>query len=132
MEYREIVRDFAKRTRSNLDLLRELQRENPEKEIYEVTQLMNSMLGLLVFPQQNYVNKISKTPLSELEENGWPVPHIVGQYQQVRNLNQLVRYLRNAIAHFNIKFQVDDDYEICGLHVWNEYEGRTTWKAGLS
>ena len=141
MEYKEIVRDFATRTRKNLDELRELQAAHPNREIYEVTQLMNSLLGLLVFPQQSYVNTIPKIPLDELKQRGWPIPRMVGDYPQVKDLNQLVRYLRNAIAHFNIKFIAGEDKQISGLELWNvrehELKGgkrkrETTWKAHLS
>jgi len=141
MEYQELVRDFADRTKKNLDLLRDLQLQNPEAEIFEVTQLMNSMLGLLVFPQQSFVTKIPNVPLSQLRESGWPIPRIMGEYPQVKDLNQLVRYLRNAIAHFNIRFMVDEKRQISGLQFWNTRERRMkggkrreeiTWKAELS
>ena len=141
MEYQEIVRDFADRTKKNLNLLREIQANSPDREIFEVTQLVNSMLGLLVFPQQSYVKSIPEVPLSQLREKGWPVPRIVGEYPQVKDLNQLVRYLRNAIAHFNVRFLVDDQRQINGLQVWNVRERwlkggkrkeEITWKAELS
>ena len=141
MEYRIIVQDFAHRTRKNLDLLRNLQAEDPEVEIYEVTQLVNSLLGLLIFPQQSYFDDIPHIPLQELKEDGWPIPRIIGEYPQVKNLNQLVRYLRNAIAHFNVHFLVDDHRQLTGIQVWNERELRIAggkkethivWKAEIS
>ena len=141
MEYRIIVQDFAYRTRKNLDLLRILQAEDPEVEIYEVTQLVNSLLGLLIFPQQSYIDEIPHIPLQELKEDGWPIPRIIGEYPQVKNLNQLVRYLRNAIAHFNVHFLVDDHRQLTGIQVWNEREQRiaggkkekhVVWKAEIS
>ncbi len=89
MNYEDLVRDFAQRTRKNLQALRTLQKSNPEMEVYEVTQLMNSMLGLLVFPQQQYINRIPETPLDQLTSQGWPIPEVSGNYPQVENLNQL-------------------------------------------
>lgn len=141
MEYQEIVRDFANRTKKNLSLLRDIQAESPDSDVYEVTQLINSMLGLLVFPHQSYVNTIPELPLAQLRERGWPIPRIVGEYPQVKDLNQLIKYLRNAIAHFNVRFIVDDQREIIGLQVWNIRERwlkggkrneEITWKAELS
>lgn len=134
MEYQNLVKDFAKRTRHNLDTLRSLQSELPEIELYEVTQLINSMLGLLVFPQQGYVTSIPYTPLTDLVHQGWPNPKVVGNYPQVSDLNQLVRYLRNAIAHFNLEFVSNDEQQIRGLCVWNvsTRTGKTTWKAELT
>ena len=132
--YDELVSEFARRTRCNLEAIRSLQRSNPRLELYEVTQLINSMLGLLVFPQQSFIEEIPPKPLKKLEEEGWPIPKIVGNYPQVKNLNQLVRYLRNAITHCNIKFIPDADRQITGLELWNENErdGVITWKAIVS
>jgi len=67
MMYEDLVADFAKRTRANLETLRGIQIKNdPKLRVFEVTQLINSMLGLLVFPQQRYVDQIPEIPLAEL------------------------------------------------------------------
>ncbi len=68
-----------------------------------------------------------------LRRDGWPIPKVTGRFEQVRDLNQLIRYLRNAITHFNIKFIGDGQNEIEVLRVWNENDrGRKTWEAVLS
>ena len=128
MEYKNLVKDFALRTRANLELIRK--EANEGKEAYEVTQLINSMLGLLVFPQQEFYNKIPNTPLSELEKEGWPIPEVQGDYPQVSNLKKLARYLRNGISHFNLVFTSKGQH-IDGIIIWNENNGETTWKAAL-
>lgn len=133
MEYDNLVKDFAYRTRKNLDALRELHETEPDR-VYEVTQLINSMLGLLIFPQQQYIDAIPEISLDELKQQGWPIPRVMGVYPQVSNLKQLVRYLRNAIAHFNLKFRGNGAGQIAGLCVWNE-DPRTntiTWMAELT
>jgi hypothetical protein len=133
MEYQSLVKDFALRTRKNLEAVREIQRTDPDK-VYEVTQLINSMLGLLVFPQQKYFDNIPSTPIAELKKEGWPVPQVIGVYPDVIDLRELLRYLRNAAAHFNLEFDNDDRGQIAGLRVWNT-NPRTqqiTWMACLS
>jgi hypothetical protein len=132
MDYRNVVRDFAERTQKNLEAIEKLQQEQPDGEIYEVTQLVNSMLGLLVFPQQRYINSIPETPLADLANQGWRVPVTIGEYPDVKTLRELVRYMRNAIAHFNIKFIADDvSHQIAGLHLWNMRRGEKTWETKL-
>ena len=91
-----------------------------------------SMLGLLIFPQQRYWENIPEIPLNELVNQGWPIPEIDGDYPQVQNLRELVRYLRNAIAHCNLKFLCDEREQINGLLVWNTRGNQTTWKAKLT
>lgn len=117
MNYPDVVRDFARRTRTNLEAIDGI--VATQGDAFEVTQLINSMLGLLVFPQQKYVDNIPKTGLAELAAMGWPIPRVRGDFKQVENLNQLIRYLRNAVAHFNIKFVSDRHDDITLLVVWN-------------
>lgn len=132
MEYQHLIEDFASRTRDNLRCINALKASGIE--VYEVTALVNSMLGLLVFPQQRYIDSIPETSIAELANRGWPIPTVVGDFPQVRNLRQLVRHLRNAISHFNVEFFEDGSGQIAGLVVWNvdPRSRHTTWKARLS
>lgn len=130
MVYEHVIRDFAQRTLRNMRVIDELKEQG--QEVYEITQLVNSTLGLLVFPQQGYVKRIPRTPLEQLRSDGWPVPKVRGGFDQVQNLNQLIRHLRNAIAHFNIKFIGDGQNRLRLLRVWNVREGKKTWEAELS
>ena len=117
MIYEDLVRDFAERTRTNLCALDSLLADG--RELYETTQLMNSMLGLLVFPRERFVGQIPKTPILELQKAGWPIPKVLNGFPQVRDPRQLIKFLRNAIAHFNIEFIADESREMTGLRLWN-------------
>ena len=131
MMYEDVVANFAKRTMKNLQALESLQQQGAD--VFEVTQLINSMLGLLIFPREEFVGRIPKKSLPELKSEGWPVPKVSPGFRQVANLNELVRYLRNAISHFNIKFIEDGNNKICTLRVWNieTRGGKKTWEADL-
>ncbi|PKL50857.1 MAG: hypothetical protein CVV37_06975 [Nitrospira bacterium HGW-Nitrospira-1] len=130
MMYEDVIRDFAIRTKRNLAIIEQLHKNG--MEAYETTQLVNSCLGLLVFPQQRFIKRIPETPIEQLIQEGWPVPQVTGQFPQVANLNELIRYLRNAIAHFNIQFIGDSENQIRLLRVWNTRGGTKTWEAELS
>ncbi|MDO8283194.1 MAG: HEPN family nuclease [Thermodesulfovibrionia bacterium] len=132
------VKDFSTRTKANLKLIREeadkVKEGGEGKEAYEVTQLINSMLGLFVFPQQEFYNKIPKTPIKELEQAGWQIPKVDGNYPQAKDLKELARYLRNGISHFNLDFTSSGGH-VNGLIIWNKDNGRIgkiTWKATLT
>jgi hypothetical protein len=100
--------------------------------VFEVTQLINSMLGLLVFPREEFVDRIPRIPLSELKSQGWPVPRVRMGFAPAADLYELVRYLRNAIAHFNIEFIGDGQNQIRTIRVWNrDRSGAKTWEADL-
>ena len=133
MEYMNVVRNFAERTIHNLGVIQKMAKEDANS-VFEVTQLMNSLLGLLVFPQQEYVTSIPRTSLQDLESNGWPIPRVVGEYPQARDLRHLIRLLRNSIAHFNVRFKSDERKSLHGIKLWN-IDPRTdkiTWKAELT
>lgn len=136
MDYDNVVHDFAQRTRENLRFVREaaqrIESEPHAPQVYEVTQLINSMLGLLVFPQQAFIDAIPETPLNELIAQGWPQIRTTGGFEDIQHLKQLVRLLRNAIAHFNIEFLAPSG-RLTGVRVWNRNKrNETTWQAELS
>jgi hypothetical protein len=150
MEYKNILADFAERTLANLKQIRCLDAAQErdgvsagERSTYPVTQLINSLLGLIVFPKENYGRHIPTKTLAELVQEGWPnleithpapecsarrntrgqrtestdedrpCPDHRNQRQKARcrryhggcdTLAELVRVLRNGVAHFNIEF----------------------------
>jgi HEPN pEK499 p136 len=146
MEYQNLVIDFATRTKANLEIIERLasqdasliirnssgELDEEEVEAYEVTQLVNSLLGLVIFPQQRYFEKIPQTPLLQLEDEGWPKPLLNGQLPtDLNNLQDLMRYVRNSIAHFNIEFTSNNDRRINGIKIWNNRRGSKNWSASL-
>lgn len=131
MIYQNLVIDFIKRTKENLSFIEE-QAEKNETPVYEVTQLINSMLGLLVFPHERFRGGIPPIPLQELEAKGWLVPHVEGEFPQVENLLELIRYLRNAVAHTNLEF-ISDGHSLTGVRLWNlDRKGEKTWQVRMT
>ncbi len=135
MDYhKEFIVDFAQRTRANLEFIEAAEQDG--KSVFEVTQLANSMLGLLVFPRENYTKNIPETPLSDLVNQGWPEIHTTLGKLPKDNLRQLMRMLRNSIAHCNVEFVADTDSVITGIRLWNSItrNGRKskTWQTELS
>lgn len=131
MEYHTLVRDFIKRTQVNLEVIESCVTDN-RCEAFETTQLLNSLLGLLILPQQRYYDSIPHTPIHELIEQGWTIPRPVDDYPQVETLHKLLRYLRNSIAHFNVEFHGDNG-QLSAITVWNVPHGalQPDWKARL-
>lgn len=138
MDYENVIRDIAKRTHRNLEFVRKAARQDQlasfAPQVYEVTQLINSMLGLLVFPQQEYFSSIERTPLDQLVADGWPRIRTTEGFRDLADLRELLRYLRNAITHFNIEF-VAPEGQIEGIRVWNCPDGKSgnkDWEAEIS
>lgn len=99
---KEFVKDIANRTKQNLEVY------NGE---YDVTQLINSAVGLIMIPHQRYYAKIdnsfiSATTLQKLrnsiEQNTYP------EDGSVIELRDIVKHIRNGIAHSAIYFESEN------------------------
>ena len=100
MEYdADFTKSFMRRT---LELAQEYE------GTYDATFLLNCLLGLLVVPKESLIEKIPRAPYKTLLN--WGIePRSIKNFgrcdhghKHEPDLRQLVRRLRNAIAHFNI------------------------------
>jgi hypothetical protein len=133
MEPEDLVRDLAKRTRANLAAI--IRAEKQGDTVFPATQLVNSLLSLLVFPRQRLV--IPETALAEIKAAGWPVPTTAAKYREKQNLSQLVIALRNAVCHGYFVFigeEIKGKREITGITFWNQKNSSSPvdWKASIS
>lgn len=133
MEYKDLVKDFSARTNKNLEFIEKLKTDDSAAEVYETTQLINSLLGLIILPKEEQFSKIPTTPLTYLINQGWAIPGIIANHPKSPDLRSLIRYLRNAVAHFNIEFIADNNSgTIIGLKLWNEPSpGNRDWEVDL-
>jgi hypothetical protein len=83
MEYKDVLADFARRTLENLSLIRGLEQGQREAgvplerlAVFPVTQQVNSLLGLVVFPKEGYSDHIPHKTLEQLVADGWLSPEI--------------------------------------------------------
>jgi hypothetical protein len=100
---------------------------------YEVTQLINSFLGALAHPWEIFKEELKSVSLAEAESQGWPI--IIKEYQQdnnPKNLGDLLRLIRNGLAHGNIEFIPDSNNEIRSIRIWNHERGERTWGANIT
>lgn len=94
MEYlkdKAFVGDFADRTLKNLKLVE-------DNKGYEVTQLINSLLGLIVFPKERKIRPQQNTVLAQTLKN-----NVVFPKSDIQD-DELLRNLRHAISHSHILF----------------------------
>jgi hypothetical protein len=122
----DLITDFAARTLVNLDFVQERVR-NGEVGLFDVTQLWNSLLGLIVLPLETDKSRVPETPLSELDVLGWP--RLTEGGDEPDSLHGLVTNLRHAVAHANVKFVAGTDRQINSVKMWNEYPpGNVRWR----
>ncbi len=117
MEHTDLIADFAWRTLQNLDHVQEQERLGDEG-VYPVTQLWNSLLGLIVLPRERDMRRIPRTPMTELWSQGWP--RLTAAGPEHRSLRDLVSDLRRAVAHFNVEFIAGSGREITSVTMWTQ------------
>ena len=110
---RRTTRGFAERTRRNLELAKDSY--DVRKDFHVVTQLVNSLLGIVVIPWQRHSEQgeqdfESDIP-TDLFKKGWPHWKFTGteEERESKTLMDLVWNLRNAAAHGHYDFTGDPD-----------------------
>lgn len=110
---RNDAQGFAERTRKNLQAIEKASAR--DEDVHVVTQLVTSLLGLIVFLwEKHFVDSVEQLSLNALIQQGWPKWEIFSG--SCETLGQLVRHLRNAVAHGHMRFssesRIMDDVEI--------------------
>lgn len=111
--YNEFHRDFALRTKANLEHIQAAW-DAGEENVYNVTQLINSCLGMIVF-----IKEAEYLPQGSIEDFCEDI-HIVTLLDEENSNNsfrQFVRRFRNAISHCRIEaYGTREDIEGFELH----------------
>ena len=76
-------------------------------DVHVVTQIVNSMLGLVVLPwERTLKEKLGATSMTDAQLASWPSWEV--SRGSSTTLRELIRFLRNGVAHGNIRFSSDD------------------------
>lgn len=100
--YANIDVDFARRTLKIMEQYDRSKQKGPEN--FEVTLLVNCLVGLLILPHARRTELIPDVPIEELGE--WSIDSsFIKSWGDTKNktLRQPVRQLRNSVAHFRIE-----------------------------
>lgn len=117
----EPIRDIMRRTMANLAFVEaHASVDGP----YETTQLINSFLGALAHPWEAMKPELAALSLADAEARGWPcIRKELPQDRDPANLGDLIRLIRNSLAHGNIDFLPAPDGRIGAFHIWNLHPG---------
>lgn len=129
MEYKNF-KDFAYRTKLNLDLIRS-HVDNVSSRGYEVTELINSFLGLLIILDEipsEILQQKSITEIGVIRLLGVPL----NNGRDVLTFKDFVHNLRNAFAHGNIQF-IFKNHEVNSIILLNYFRDSNTpsWECNL-
>ena len=102
--------EITRRTQRNLEFIKsEFDRMGEYSRVHPVTQLVNSLLGIVVLPREQYLEvRNDTTDWKGLIEQGWPEWDVIKG--EAKNLGQLLCHIRNAAAHGRITYSSDSRY----------------------
>ena len=105
----DFTKEFVKRTLENLKLIDEIHKTKPDKyPPYNITHLINSLLGLVVFVKAD--NTLNDIKFKEYDICEW------NYRDEEKKFLNFLKHLRNAIAHKRIKeITTKDSKNIIGL-----------------
>ena len=117
-----IVADFARRTIANLKVIEKQKIKKQDK--FEITQLINSLMGIAIFPKEHELACFSSDKLScdKLKKLGLTNAMRNLAKEEKSSLRQVVEHLRHATAHFCIDLKAESDI-ITEIHFWTHPNG---------
>jgi hypothetical protein len=122
VNYEDMARDFVERTLRNLQAARGLAHSGEVP--FEVTFLINSLLGLIVVPHEQMQDRLPTRTFRELQADGWELTVVSGTEPGPSDLRALIRGMRHAVAHFRL--------EVAAHAATKEIESVTLWKTNRS
>jgi hypothetical protein len=109
MEY--FISDFAERTKTNLEIINEIAASSfRDRKAFEVTQLINSFLGLVVLPNEKFKNwEKKKSPeMKSTEDKIWNLLKKCESDHRYfntfsdkdsRKAQSFIKHIRNSVSH---------------------------------
>lgn len=106
MNYEIFPLDFIKRTRHNIKLYD----DKINKTEYDVTNLINNCLGLIIIPRQKYHYQIPKYEFDEIDKKYGITKNNI-KYEKDNNykLLKIVGHIRNGLSHGHISTNLGKD-----------------------
>ncbi len=123
-EYKDFYKIFAERTKANLEFIE--QSKSSGESVFETTQLINSLLGMIVFLRES--DRINGSIL----DKKWKIiqyKEIQDHHNYCKKFSNFIRKFRNALAHGHIDPQIDENQEVSKFILWDECRcGNLDWK----
>lgn len=95
---------FIQRTRTNLELVERFYAEQSEGHV--ITQLTNSLLGIIIYPWEHEgLGPLKSMEMSTLGLEGWPDQIL--KLGDSKSIGEFIKHMRNAVAHGRIIFSSD-------------------------
>ncbi len=92
-------------------------------EKYEVTLLLNCVVGLLILPQQHWLNDLPNDIINEKEWGIDPSTIIFIKDGETKSVDNIVRHLRNSVSHYRFTAFKNNNSEISAIN-FQDFAGK--------
>lgn len=111
-EYADFPKDFLIRTKNNLQNY---------SGTYEVTNLINNCLGLIIIPKQLLIKNLTAYEFSNNDKTyGFSKQNIKYEHESNFKLDNVLRHIRNGLSHGCIE-QKSVEEQIAGIRIFDRY-----------
>ena len=121
VETRNGLLDFVRRTESNLQQIEFLQakdeKNNSKHRFFEITQLINSCIGLVIFPYERAFDYLPDIELKNIKIYQEVRIYHSEKETEPKKLKDLIKKMRNSFAHTNMCFK-NSNNQIVGVYLW--------------
>lgn len=108
MKYEQLELDFISRTLKLIDEYEKSMVGKDEKDCFDVTVYINSLLGLIVLPKETGL--LNYLPKERIETVGFSPESQFNE--EIKTTKDLVTQLRHSVAHFDIEFKANEKDKI--------------------
>lgn len=120
----KIMPEYVSRTLINLDIVKKAGSRG-----YEVTQLVNSLVGLLILPKEKVFSdvcdeSVSKEILTQISDKV-SICKDRNEKDEEKNLKNIIRHMRNGVCHFHLDF-LGNNGKIEEIKIEDYYEDKKT------
>jgi hypothetical protein len=135
MNYEDVLLDFVRRTRENLELTEQWRLEHRDARFNEVTHLINSLLGFIVLPKERVLERLRQVEVTRAGVPKWGVRFelIEKGGRLPADLRPFLKGLRNSVAHASFEF-ASDGTNLSGVtfaHQTRDQPPKMLWQAAF-
>ena len=128
--YTDGIKTIVKRTYENLDTICRLEKSSNGRYGHPATQLLNSLLGILVFTVENNDIELPRNVhLNSIRISSRPDMNLTYHNDSIHSVSLNIRH---SVAHYGINDICDDDGNIYGFRFINKNNNTEVFKIELT
>lgn len=126
----ELLKEFVRRTEANIEVIKKEATTNASSA-YEVTQLVNSLFGMLILPEQKYFDCLSDISNKSVPKFSKIKECVKDCDVKTLNYQNFIKHLRNCVCHPQHMSLVSGEHEIKAISLVDKENGIPTFSLEL-